>query len=192
MLGGIAPIIIFTFPLRPSSSLFNALSGIPVIGSTIAKDIGVPIPLYLDEKVTGICVESENKSLDIETEPQNRNDGKPAEVLQRGLNSLVAINMVAQRDSILLGVFLALNDLVFTKVVSQEYNISYLNGPTTIFGGLLHGFSAAMADNDDLVRIVLQISKANGGSTKAVESRNAVSKETLTLPNFPSSREAIT
>jgi len=69
--------------------------------------------------------------------------------------------MIGQKDSIMLGVLLALNDIVFQRVVAQTYNIHYLNGQTTIFAGLLHGFSTNVNNNEDLVRITLQISKAN-------------------------------
>src|SRR5690606_12365506 len=119
---------------------FNALSGIPLIGESLAENVGVPIPLYLDEQLTGVYIESESKSIDVETETKPRFDEKKPEVRQTALNSLIAINMLAKKDAVLLSVLLALNDLIFTKVVSQNYRISYLNGATTVFNGLFHSF----------------------------------------------------
>lgn len=169
MLNGVAPIIIFNFLADPKAVVFgpataptiqDKLSGIPVIGDFIGQ-IGTPIPIYLDENVSGIYVDNEAKALDIDTEVQVRYDGKPPDVSQRGLTNLITVNLLANRSSIMLSVLLALNDMVFSRVVAKNYNVSYLNGTTTVFNGLLHGFSTSTGSDDDLIRIVLQISKAN-------------------------------
>lgn len=166
MLNGIAPILIFHFIPDVVSPSFNALSGIPLVGEFIANNVGFPIPLYLDQKATGAIVESESKALDIETTVRPRFDGKPPEITQSMGHNLVSINMVAQRDSIFLAAILALNDVVFTKIVAQTYKISYLNGPTVIFGGLLHGFSSSVGIDDDMIRMTLQIHKPSLNVTK--------------------------
>lgn len=159
MLGGLAPLLIFNFAVTPKSPVFNALSGIPLIGPSVAANIGVPIPIYMDEELTGIVVESETRAIDIDTVIQARNDGGPPLTDQRGLNSLVTVNMIGSKDSILLNVLLAMSDLIVQKIVSKEYKVSYSNGPTTVIGGLLHGLSTSTTSDDDLIRIVLQIQK---------------------------------
>ncbi len=166
MLGGLAPILIFNFPLNVAAKLptANALSGIPLLADTVidaALSIGVPIPLYLDERLTGVYVESENKAMDIDEIVQPRYDGLKPIVDQRAVNSLVTINMLANRNSVVLSVLLALNDMIFTRLISREYHVSYLNGPTAVFAGLLHGFSTQAGADDDLVRITMQLSKGN-------------------------------
>lgn len=161
MLNGVAPILIFTFPVVPKSPAYNALVGIPFIGQQLADNIGVPIPIYLDEKLTGIYIDSESKALDIETTVEAKDEAGKPDVRQRGLNNIVTVNLVALRDSILLGALLAFNDMIFQRVVSQEYSVSYLNGPTTIFNGLLHQFNTSVDTDTDLMRVSIQISKAN-------------------------------
>ncbi len=169
MLGGIAPIIIFTFPPEESEkigvNLSKVLGGIPLIGSSLT-DVGLPIPIYLDENLTGIYIESESKSLDIDTDitPVYRSsDNKVTNLInQSGLNNLVAVNMIASKDSIILGVLLALSDMVFNKLVSGKYSISYIHSSTVIFGGLLHSFSTTESSDDTLIKINLQIQKNNG------------------------------
>jgi len=160
MLNGIAPILIFTFPENPAalSPIFNALSGIPLIGDLVSA-VGVPIPLYLDEQLTGLYVESQAKNLDIETTIEARYDDKKPLVYQRGLNSSVSVNLLASKDSILLPALLALSDLVVAKLVSQKYTVSYVNGSTLILGGLLQGLNTSQSSDDDLIRITLQIQK---------------------------------
>jgi hypothetical protein len=180
MLGGIAPIIIFTFPPNESKKigvdLSKVLGGIPLVGEG-AKDpfngVGLPIPIYLDENLTGIYIESESKSLDIDTDitPVYRSskDNTVTNLInQSGLNNLVTVNMLASRDSILLAVLLSLADMAFNQLVSGGYSISYINGATVIFGGLLHSFSTSESSDDTLIKINLQIQKNNGNKTKQV------------------------
>jgi hypothetical protein len=160
MLNGVAPILIFTFPVSEKSPTFNAIAGIPLVNEIVSA-IGVPIPIYLDERLTGVYVESETKAIDIQTTVEAKTEAGVPDVSQRGLDSLVTINMLANKDSIVLSAILALCDMVFQKVVAQEYKISYLNGVTTVFNGLLHGFQTSVDSDNDLVRITLQLSKSN-------------------------------
>ncbi len=148
MLGGLAPILIFSFPFDANSvnPVFNALSGIPLIGKDFATNVGVPIPLYLDENLTGLFVESENKAIDIETTIEPRFDGKAPVMTQKALNVSVTIN---------------LSDLAVPKLASLKYRISYLNGPTVILGGLLSGLTVTSGSDNDLMNIALSLQKSD-------------------------------
>lgn len=171
MLNGIAPIIIFTIP--PTPKLAQTLSGIPVVGDLVAQ--GVPIPIYLDEKLTGVYVSSEEKSIDIDNDVIAKNAGG-AEVYQNPLDNMVTVNLFAKKDSTALVVLLAMCDLVFAKL-KYGYTITYLNGPVIIFGGLLKTFSTHTSTEDDLIRIVLQLSKATvRNTTKALNANEGATK----------------
>lgn len=161
MLTGLAPLIIFTFPLDVKGPTFNALSGIPVIGSSLASQIGLPIPIYLDERLTGVYIDQESRNIDIETTVEPKSEGTTPDFSQRGTNNTVTINMKALKTSVALTALLALIDLAFQKTVSRSYKVTYLNGPTTIFNGLLDGFSTATDNDNELVFITLTLSKAN-------------------------------
>lgn len=172
MLGGIAPILIFTFPPSLGIDLSKVLGGIPLIGSSLAE-VGIPIPIYLDENLTGIYIESESKSLDIDTDivPVYRTDNTKSTtnfINQSGINNLVSVNMIASKDSLILSVLLALSDMVFGKLVSGKYKISYINGTTLIFGGLLHSFSVQGSSDDTLLKIQMQIQKNNQNKPNVV------------------------
>lgn len=182
MLNGRAPLLIFNFPLFTSGETFNAISGIPVVGDFLASNIGIPIPIYLDPDITGIQVESESKALDIDTESKQRYDGQPPEVKQRGITNLITVNLVASRTSDYLTVLLAMNDMIFSRLVSKHYNVSYINGATTIFNGLLHGFSANGDSDTDKMQITLQISKANLKATVEPPGRFFLPKITGAVP----------
>lgn len=167
MLNGVAPVLIFNFIKKRDNSVGKFFSGIPLIGEDLAGALtgGLPIPIYLDENLTGIAVKSETKTIAVENEVKSRVDGKKPKVFQKALDSVVTINMEARRDNIILAALIALNDQIFQKVTSQEYSISYLNGPTLIFNGLFHGFTQMAGDGTDLLHITLSISKANNETT---------------------------
>lgn len=162
MLNGIAPLLVFHFH---TAKVRDFLTGIPVIGEFAAENIGLPLPIYLDEGLTGLYVTDESKNLDVETNVQARNDGKKPIVNQKGIDSLVTVNLLCSKNNILLGGILALADIVFTKVISKEYSISYFNGSTLVLNGLLHSFNSQSDADDDKIRITMQISKANQQAT---------------------------
>lgn len=168
MLNGIAPILIFQFaPGQISDANFfsQAISKIPLIGSSIVQDFGIPIPIYMDERLTGIVIDEDSKQIDVDTEVKQTYDGSPAKVTQRGLTNSVTINMIGKKDSIVLSTLIALNDQIFKKLVSKQYKIQYMNGPTTIFNGLLGSFSHTNSPDTDKINISMQIVKPNEQST---------------------------
>jgi hypothetical protein len=50
-------------------------------------------------------------------------------------------------------------ELILDKTSSKEYEVTYVNGAITVFGGLIHGFSYEQGRNDDLIRIKLDLSR---------------------------------
>ena len=173
MLGGIAPILIFTFPPMLGIDLTSLISGIPLIGDSLSG-IGVPIPLYLDERLTGLYVESETKAIDIDTDvtPTYRKTTNDITnyISQSGINNIITINMLASRDNLFLSALIALNDMIFERVVKTKYRVSYINKTTLIFGGLLHSFSTAASSEDTLLKITMQIQKINLNKTNFASS----------------------
>lgn len=161
MINGLAPVLVFTFPLTETDALFKSLSGVPLLSDSLLKGIGIPIPIYLDERLTGIYIDSESKNVDIQTTVEATKEGETPDISQRGIDSTVTINMKASRSSVMLTAIVALIDMAFQRVVSKSYTVSYFNGSTTIIGGLLHGFSTSTDSDNDLVMISLQISKSN-------------------------------
>jgi hypothetical protein len=158
MLGGIAPIIIFQFKkLTPSAQ--ESLSKIPIV-SSIVNAIGLPpIPLYLSEELTGLFIDTEEKNIDIETTVESTSDGTDPKTKQKSIGSTVRVNIKARANSIGLTLLNAMADLILPKVTSQEYSITYLNGSTTIFGGLLHSYAVQASSENDLLMITIEFSK---------------------------------
>jgi hypothetical protein len=160
MLNGLEPIIIFQFAkLSPSIGAF--LSKIPVLSSFSTLIEMPPIPLYLSEEATGIYIDSESKNVDISTQTETMSDGTPSSAEQRGIASTVTINLTARKDSLGLALLSAMIDLIFDKVTSKEYAISYLHGGTTIFQGHLHSYGVDQNNGNDLVSIKIELSNGD-------------------------------
>lgn len=156
MLNGAAPLFIFSIPPGPKTT--QAISGIPIL-KDIVGNVGIPIPIYLDEQFTKLYVSAEEKAIDIDNDVVPQYAGG-AQTFQRPLDSIVTINLFGKKDSTALIILLAMCDLVFSKL-KYGYGISYLNGPTTLFGGVLKTFSTHVTNEDDLIRVVVQLSRAN-------------------------------
>lgn len=166
MLGGIAPILLFYFPLtKENLDLFPGLISPPTFEE--GEFPGVPFPIYLDERLTGLFLQSESRNIVLDTQVQTTS--KPTEktfISQKGVSNTVSINLVGRRDSIALASLLAFCDIIFSKISSQSYRVSYLNGPTVIFWGRLEGLNTSVRENTDLLDISFQISRGEKTDTK--------------------------
>lgn len=157
MLNGIDPIIIISFSTSLKAKLAPSIAKIPIVSDIVNKIGFPPIPIYLSEQLTGLYIDSEDKSIDIDTVPETLSSGNQPLVNQKGINSTVKINMVATKGSLGLILLSALADVIFTKVTSKDYSITYLHAATTIFNGLLHTFSINNVANTDLSTITLEL-----------------------------------
>lgn len=165
MLNGIAPIFLIKFYKKIDDAQFLQ---IPVF-EKIIKRIGLPpIPIYLDEVFTGVLVMAESKNLDIETEVQTSStSGEDPIVTQKGISNITTIELLANKNSIGVTLFTALSDFIFKGVTAQEYGISYLNGPITIFNGLLHSFSVDQDADSEKLRITIELTQGGGTVEKS-------------------------
>ena len=158
MLNGIDPIIIFQFG-KLSSSLGSTLEKIPLVSEIPTIIEQPPIPLYLSETLTGIYIDSEDKNVDIATDVETKTNGTDPDVNQKGIQSTIAINLVARKDSLGLSLLSAMIDLIFDKVTSKEYAITYLHGPITVFRGVLHSYAVNQNSGNELLTIKIELSK---------------------------------
>lgn len=165
MLGGIDPVIIFQVG-KLAPVLSDRISKIPLVSQIPTVLEQPPIPIYLSEKLTGIFVDSEDKNVDIETDTETLTNGEAPDVQQKGVGSTVTINLVAKKDSLGLSLLSALIDVLFEKVTSKEYAITYLHGPITVFRGVLHSYAVNQSASSELMTIKIELSKGTGKPTK--------------------------
>jgi hypothetical protein len=170
MLNGIDPIFLFNFSKSvklPSS----ALTKIPLVAEPSTNIPLPPIPLYLSERLTGIYVVSETKSISIQTDLDAPKDGADPIDIQRPLESSVSIEMKANKNSLGLTILSAMADVILSKLASKEYSISYLHQQITVFGGKIQSFNISQNSDTDLFIINMTISNFSKKTavTEAVE-----------------------
>lgn len=180
MLNGIDPIILFNF-FELTPSLEKTLQKIPIISKVVDKVDLAPIPIYLSERISGMYIDSEDKSIDIETTTETLADGSDPQVDQKGLASTVRINLVASKNSVGVTLLAAMADLCLKKVTSKEYSIDYLHGAVTVFGGVLHSFQISQVADNDLYNISIELSRS-GVKTKAKASVPEVEANSGVIP----------
>ncbi len=184
MLNGINQILIFNFEkLLPD--LQAAVADMPFVSKVVNK-IGLPpIPLYLSEELTGIYIDTEDKSVEIETSTETTLDSNKTPVAnQKGVASTIRINMIAERGSIGLVLLSTLIDLIFDKVTSKEYSIHYFHNGVSVFGGLLHSFNITQGSSNTLFNVTLELSKSTAKPAETKKDPNIfeLKKTTGTLP----------
>lgn len=183
MLNGLDPIIIFQLyklvpPAATAAPPASAKTTVrPVTAETKNRTTFAIIPIYLSEQLTGLQIDQEAKNIDIDTTQDSLANGEAPIVNQKALGSITTINMTAKKGSVGLTILLALSEMIVGKVTSQEYEITYMNGAVTVFGGLIHGFSYDQGGGTDLYKIKLDLSRGNPkpkGSVVVNEDPNAV------------------
>ncbi len=184
MLNGLAPLLVIVIKQNPPETAFG-----PPVPEGLLDLIGIPIPIYLSEKLTGIYVDMETRSIDMTTKVEASTSKnlltqqvEPPQITQQILDTQVTINLLASRDSILLMALLAIMEFIIPRAVSREYAIHYLNGPTAIFGGLLHRFATTVDPNTDLIRMELILSTAGKEAPSPKAPIAAVTKITGAVP----------
>jgi hypothetical protein len=166
MLNGIAPIFIFSFFKNLPPTIVDGKASTGIVSVDVTQFPLPPIPLYLDENLTGIVFDSENKNIDAETTVDTLTSGDTARINQTAINSTVTINLSARKDSIGLSIISAMMDIIYQLLTSREYQITYLNGTTTIFFGLLHSYAINQATDSELATITITLIKNTNNTAK--------------------------
>lgn len=165
MINGLDPILIFAFFKNMPSTTPAKDIGIVASATSLLNQIAFPpIPVYLSETITGIYVDTEDKNIEIDTTTETNSAGSDPIINQKGLISTVKINMIANKNSVVLSALMALVDLILPKVTSKECSITYLNGAITVFAGKLHSFSVSQDSDTTLMKISMELIK---GTTPA-------------------------
>lgn len=125
----------------------------------------VPVPIYLDENLTGLGVANEEDSLNISSDyipvlasERSGEDGRSIKVLQRGESQATRITLVGERNSIGLNILLPLMKSILSLVFAQkEYRVAYFNQNILIFNARLTGYQMTPGDNNTKVNISITL-----------------------------------
>jgi len=170
ILAKVAPLIIFKIALTdPIVNTFKQAVGFPEAGFSADAFLnavnGLPIPIYLDEKISGILVDSVSHGIDIDTAVEGQNKATSLDVSQRIIDSTLTVSMTCNnKDSLVLTAILAFMDTILRKAVSRAYTLSFIHGSAVVIDGLLKSFTTNMNVDSEVVTISMVISKVNGKS----------------------------
>lgn len=160
MLAGIDPIIIFELYKKVDVTAATT-DKIPVAGQQSSYQFVplTPIPIYLSENLTGLFISKVDKNIDIGTDTETFLNGSMPDTLQKGIASTVSITLNCKKNSIAMMILSSVIDLLYDKVTSKEYSISFLYGATTIFRGVMHKFSVSQTAENDLMEVNIELSR---------------------------------
>jgi len=170
-LGGLAPIIVFTFYktfTNPFSSAVSALGPVQPVKIPL-----VPIPVYLDEKITGMQLDDYDRTITIDV----MRDGVSA--FERVSGDVVHLKFHAKKDSIVLTVLTALIDRIMKtfeenvvpKSDERNYSLTIFYDNIFILDASLEEFSTRLKEGTDLREFSFTFSKR---SEKKTETSNPI------------------
>ena len=146
------------------------------------RPVSLPIPVYLDENLTGIALMSQSRRVEFasdsivvdESNDTTKSKENTLKVKQRGITNGVDIVLKASRDSIGMNLLLPIADIAFQRAPKDEYYISYFNRNIILFKSKLGHFSTEESTSDTSVTINISLIKED----KPVEG-----KKKVVLPN---------
>jgi hypothetical protein len=170
MLDGKSPLIILHRALKTPG---GAMEGPASVNRFAA--IGVPIPIYLDERILAMAVESETRNIGIPTRiiTNSSSDSKTGttaapKTIQEGGESQYVINFVANRKSLYLQTLLTFGDMAMDAASSEEIKFSYFNGPTVMIMGVLNGITTSATADSTKLNVSISFSKSETPSWVAI------------------------
>ena len=160
-LDGKYPIIIFTFYKPIPKSLAGLLP------ASVTRVPLVPIPVYLDEKITGMQLDDYDRTITIDV----MRDGVTA--FERVSGDVVHLKFHAKKDSIILTVLTALIDRIMntfdenvaTKFDDRNYSLTIFYDNIFILDASLEEFSTRLKDGTDLREFSFTFSKRSEKKT---------------------------
>lgn len=164
MLGGTAPVLVFNFASISSASILNKLGF--NIGEDSIFNLDIPIvsiPVYLDEKLTGILLDDHERSINIEFE-QDENYN-----YERVISSDVKVTLKAQKDNVAFQGFLALFEQILKRVNYQAYKIYFYYDDVFMTNASLKDFAVTTMENTD-TRVVTFTLTNRSEESKVIES----------------------
>lgn len=189
MLNGLDPILIFNISKNVPFLRSFTDKKIPVATQLLDK-IDLPvIPVYLSRDLTGLIIDNESKSLEIETTIETTQDAsgnadKPF-INQRGLNNTVKVEIIGEKDSIGLTLLASLSDFIFPLITAKEVTLTYLNGPITVFAGLLHSFNISQDPNTTKRTVTIELVRqgiTGAKQTVAIENKVQTNIQAVAKP----------
>ena len=154
MLNGLAPVLVYTYkPVDTSFSIF----GYEV------PSIGLPVPIYLDERITGIMGEGASNKISIETSTINN------QTYTRQVSNDVSLKLRCRNNNLVGQTLIAILGEAFKHTSADKYSISLFYDSTFMLDAYLKDFYSRPIDNTDMREIGITLSKKYKNSAMIYE-----------------------
>ena len=171
MLNGLYPVIVFQKINEVRGRMENGrIVSTDVSGTALSK----PIPIYLDEQLTGIALISQSRRVEFANDTIVDNATGEMKVKQRGVSNSVDIELKANRNSTGLNILLPLVNIAFQMAALGKYVISYFNQNVILFSAKLTNFVAD--ENSDNTAVIIRFSLSAEEKEASTEDNNIISK----------------
>lgn len=177
MLGGTSPVMVFNFASLNSASILKKL-GIN-IGEDSIFNFNIPItiiPVYLDEKLTGIIADDHERSINIEFETDGFGN------YEREISSDVKIILKAQKDNRAFQAFLALFEQIVKRIPEKAYKIYLYYDDVFLTNAGLKDFNVTTGENTDTKIVTFTLTNRSEKSQSLEEKLKDITKEVGELP----------
>ena len=144
MLNGLSPVLIYQYKLIDTS--------FSIFGYEVPS-IGIPIPIYLDEKITGIMGEGASSKINIETATINN------QTYTRQVSNDVSLKLRCRNNNLIGQTLIAIFGEAFKHTSADKYSISLFYDSTFIIDAYLKDFYSRPIDNTDMREIGITLSK---------------------------------
>ena len=181
MLQGIDPVIVINLKTKIAKETgFSAL-----VKNTVDSflDLNV-IPIYLSEKITGLIIDSEDKSIVSAIETTETETGQDI-IKSRSVTSNLSLSIVGEETSLGIILMSSIMDVLYRKLHSLDYSIHYINKGISIFNAKLSSFNVSRDTGTTKFRISVELEYKTTeglieGASKTIEVSNAVPENQLT------------
>lgn len=144
MLSGLAPVLVYSYkPVDTSFSLFGYQ----------VPSVGLPIPIYLDERLTGIMGEGASNRIMVETATTN------GQTYQKQVGNEVSVKLRCRNNNLVGQTIIAILGEAFKHVDKDDYSISLFYDSTFIIDAVLKDFYSRPVDNTDMREIGITLAK---------------------------------
>jgi hypothetical protein len=169
MINGIAPLFLFYFAEKKHAGWENKeVDGkLEDVYKTVYSK---PIPIYLDERLTGIILDNQSNSLAISSDtlvarPDSSNESatektseEDVKVKQKGESQEVSISMTARTDNLFLNLLLPLFKTIYDYALSgKEYYMAYYHKNVLIYNSKLATMTATENRETNEVKINIRL-----------------------------------
>ncbi len=177
MLGGTAPVLVFNFASISSASILKKLGF--NVGENSIFNFKIPfntIPIYLDEKLTGILVDDHERTINIEFERDENHN------YERVISSDVKVTLVAQKDNIAFQGFLALFEQILKRVDYQGYKLYFYYDDVFMTNAGLKDFAVTTRENTNIRVVTFTLTNR---AEESLETETILKKFTEKLKDIP-------